>query len=53
MPQSYFFIGILLHENLGLDTKVTFLLQPEQKLFRHQSHLFIATRTEVMTHLPK
>ena len=26
-------IGILIHENLGLDTKITFLLQLEQKLW--------------------
>ena len=27
------FIGIILHENLGLDTQITFLLQQEQKLW--------------------
>ena len=29
----FIFIGILIHENLGLDTKITFLLQLEQKLW--------------------
>ena len=34
MLQSYFIsIGILIHESSGLDTKITFLLQLEQKLW--------------------
>ena len=28
-----FFCFFIIHENLGLDTKITFLLQPEQKLW--------------------